>query len=74
MMNEAAREAGLAEVGELDPMMRGAGDISFIAPFVDSLSGLGAIGTGAHAPGESGDVESLPRQAKRAALLIRKLR
>ena len=74
LMNEAAREAGLAEVGELDPMMRGAGDISFIAPFVDSLSGLGAIGTGAHAPGESVDVESLPRQAKRAALLIRKLR
>lgn len=25
LMNEAAREAGLAEVGELDPMMRGAG-------------------------------------------------
>jgi glutamate carboxypeptidase len=74
LINEAAREAGLAEVGELDPMMRGAGDISFIAPFVDSLSGLGAIGTGAHAPGESVDVESLPRQAKRAALLIRKLR
>jgi glutamate carboxypeptidase len=73
LMNEASRAAGLPEVGELDPMLRGAGDISFIAPFVDSLSGLGAIGSGAHAPGESVDVESLPRQSKRAALLIRKL-
>jgi glutamate carboxypeptidase len=60
----------LGEVGELDPMQRGAGDISFIAPYVDSLSGLGAIGQGAHAAGEQVDLESLPRQAKRAALLI----
>ena len=30
-------------------------------------------GAGAHAPGESVDVESIPRQAKRAALLIRRL-
>ncbi len=73
LLNEANREGGLPEVGELDPMLRGAGDISFIAPYVDSLSGLGAIGAGAHAPGESVDLESLPRQAKRAALLIRKL-
>lgn len=73
LLNEANRAGGLPEVGELDPMMRGAGDISFIAPYVDSLSGLGAIGSGAHAPGESVDTESLPRQSKRAALLIRLL-
>jgi glutamate carboxypeptidase len=73
LLNESSKAAGLPAVGELDPMLRGAGDISFIAPYVDSLSGLGAIGSGAHAPGESVDVESLPRQAKRAALLIRRL-
>jgi glutamate carboxypeptidase len=73
MLNEASTAAGIAGVGELDPMLRGAGDISFLAPYVDSLSGLGAIGTGAHAAGEAVDLESLPRQAKRAALLIRRL-
>jgi len=73
LLNESSRAAGLPEAGELDPMLRGAGDISFIAPFVDSLSGLGAIGSGAHAVGESVDVESIPRQAKRAALLMRRL-
>lgn len=73
LLNEETRRAGLPELGELDPMQRGAGDISFIAPYVDSLSGLGAIGTGAHAPGESVDLSSLSRQVKRAALLIHRL-
>lgn len=73
LLNEGNRRAGLPEVGELDPMERGAGDISFIAPFVDSISGLGAVGGGAHAPGENVDLGSIPRQAKRAALLIHSL-
>lgn len=73
LLSEGSVKAGLGEVGELDPMQRGAGDISFIAPYVDSLSGLGTIGTGAHAIGESVDLESIPRQAKRAALLIKRL-
>ena len=73
MLNEASRAAGLPALGELDPMERGAGDISVIAPFVDSLSGLGAIGSGAHAEGEWVDLDSIPRQAKRAAMLIHAL-
>jgi len=73
LLNETSKAAGIPEVGELDPMLRGAGDISFLAPYVDSLSGLGAIGTGAHAVGEAVDLESLPRQSKRAALLLLKL-
>ena len=57
----------------LDPMQRGAGDASFVAPVVDVLDGLGAVGAGAHAPGESIDVARLPLQSKRAALLIHRL-
>lgn len=72
MLTEGSAAAGLGEVGELDPMQRGAGDVSFVAPYVDSLSGLGAIGGGSHAVGEMVDLESIPRQAKRAALLIRR--
>jgi glutamate carboxypeptidase len=73
LLNEGNLAAGLPDVGELDPMQRGAGDISFIAPYVDSLSGLGLIGTGSHAVGEYADLASIPRQAKRAALLIYRL-
>jgi glutamate carboxypeptidase len=70
VLNQASKLAGLPQLGELDPMERGAGDISVIAPYVDSLSGLGAIGAGAHAIGETVDLTSIPRQAKRAALLV----
>ena len=39
----------------------------------DTLAGLGAAGGGAHAEGEWVDLDSLPRQAKRAAILITRL-
>jgi glutamate carboxypeptidase len=54
----------------VDPMVRGAGDISFVAPSVNSLDGFGS---GFHAPGESVDLGRLPLQSKRAALLIYRL-
>ncbi|MDH5590362.1 MAG: M20/M25/M40 family metallo-hydrolase [Gemmatimonadota bacterium] len=57
----------------LDPARRGAADISFVAPYVDGLAGLGGYGEGAHAPGESLDLESLPLAIKRAAILIYRL-
>jgi glutamate carboxypeptidase len=40
---------------------------------VPTLGGLGMGGGGAHAVGEWTDLTSLPRQAKRAALLIHRL-
>jgi glutamate carboxypeptidase len=51
-------------------MRRGAGDSSFVAPYVDTISGLGAEGDGLHTTGETIDLKALPMQAKRAALLI----
>ncbi len=69
-LNEANRALGLPDMEALDPMQRGAGDASFVAPYVDVLDGLGAYGSGGHAPGESVDLARLPLQSKRAALLI----
>ena len=40
-LNGVNRDMGLAEMGELDPVKRGAGDISFVAADVDGLVGLG---------------------------------
>ncbi len=58
---------------ELDPSMRGAADISFVAPYTDALAGLGAIGKGGHTPHESLDLTSLPLAIKRSAILLYRL-
>jgi len=58
----------------LDPGVRGAGDISHIASIVSAnLAGLGALGTGAHSTKETLNIDSLPIQTQRAALLIYRL-
>jgi len=72
-LNAVNRDLGLAEMGEFDPLKRGAGDIGFVAHLVPGLVGLGTAGNGAHAPGETVDLASIPRQAKRAAILMSRL-
>ena len=72
-LNAVNRDLGLAEMGELDPLKRGAGDIAFVAGEVDGLIGLGTAGGGSHAPGEYIELDSLDRQAKRAAILMSRL-
>jgi glutamate carboxypeptidase len=72
-LNAINRDLGLAEMGELDPLKRGAGDIGFVAHLLPGLIGLGTAGEGSHAPGETIDLRSLPRQAKRAAILMTRL-
>jgi glutamate carboxypeptidase len=69
-VNEAL---GRGPMPALDPARRGAADISFVAPYADSLAGLGALGTGGHTPDESLDLTSLPLAIKRAAILIYRL-
>jgi glutamate carboxypeptidase len=72
-LNDVNRDMGLEPMGELDPMKRGAGDISFVARDVGGLIGLGAASDGDHAPGEKVDIASIWRQAKRAAILMSRL-
>ncbi len=72
-LNGVNRDLGLAEMAPLDPLKRGAGDISFVAADVDGLAGLGPHSTGDHAPGEAVDIPSIARQATRAAILMSRL-
>lgn len=72
-LNIVNRDLGLAEQPPLDPLKRGAGDISFVAKDVPGLVGLGAASRGDHAPGETVDLDSIKRQAKRAAILMTRL-
>lgn len=71
--SQASSDAGLGEVSAVPATARGAGDIQFVAPYVDSLDGLGASGGGAHSPNEQLEVGSIEQGAIRAALLIYRL-
>ena len=71
--DSASQALGYSPVAALDPGRRGAGDISFVAPFIDGLDGLGALGSGSHAPGERVDLKSLRMQTERAAVLLYRL-
>lgn len=73
LLDEASRDLGLGPVEGYDPSERGAADISFVAPIVDGLDGLGPYGSGAHTADETVDLRSLPEVAARAAVLLHRL-
>jgi glutamate carboxypeptidase len=73
LLNQLNSQAGFPHMEELDASERGAGDISFIAKYDDSLAGMGAIGGNGHREGEFIDLSHQATQTKRAALLIYKL-
>jgi len=73
-LNAVNRDLGLAAMEPLDPVKRGAADISFVAKDVEGgLNGLGPDSYGDHAPGETVRIPSIWRQAKRAAILMSRL-
>ncbi len=71
--SEVSQDAGLGGIEPVPPGLRGAGDIQFVAPYIDSLDGIGASGEGLHSPTEELDVSSMERATIRAALLIYRL-
>jgi glutamate carboxypeptidase len=73
-LNAVNADLGLPPMEPLDPLKRGAADISFVAPDVDGgINGLGPASRGDHSPKEAVDIASIWRQAKRAALLMSRL-
>lgn len=72
-LDAVSQDLGGEKIEALDPGERGAGDISYVAHLIPGLDGLGATGGGAHARGEFTELDTLPRQIKRAALLIYRL-
>jgi glutamate carboxypeptidase len=72
-LNAVNADLGLEEMQPLDPLKRGAGDISFVANDLPGLVGLGPSSRGDHAPGETVDLNSIKRQAKRAAILMSRI-
>jgi glutamate carboxypeptidase len=72
-LNAVNRDMSLPEMAEYDPARRGAADSSFVAALADTMGGLGAVGELGHAEGEWIELDSLPRQALRSAVLITRL-
>jgi glutamate carboxypeptidase len=72
-LSQVSQDLGFGKVGTVDPADRGAGDIAYVSHLISGLDGLGADGQGAHAPGESVELETMPMLTKRAAILIYRL-
>jgi glutamate carboxypeptidase len=69
-----SEDLGYGAVKALPPGLRGAGDVSHVASIVPAnLAGLGPVGYGTHSVIESIELNSLPIQTKKAALLIYRL-
>ncbi|MGA8161818.1 MAG: M20/M25/M40 family metallo-hydrolase [Acidobacteriaceae bacterium] len=73
LLNHCNASLGFGQMPELDPMRRGAGDISFVADIIPGLAGIGATGEGAHAPGETVDLSAQPINTTRDAVLMYRL-
>ncbi len=73
VLDEISQNLGYGRVEAYDPGRRGAADISFIAQYVDGLDGLGVMGSGAHSPYETINLETYIPLTERAALLIHRL-
>jgi glutamate carboxypeptidase len=64
---------GQGRTEALDPGLRGAGDIAYVAQYADALDGLGVIGSRSHTPEETVNLKSIPRSTERASVLINRL-
>jgi glutamate carboxypeptidase len=73
VISNVTQSMGLGATTAGDPGARGAGDISYVAAYMDCIDGLGASGRGAHAPGETINLKEFPFLIKRAALTMYRL-
>jgi len=72
-LNQVSKDLQLGEVLPHDPLKRGAADISFVADFTDGIDGLGTMGSGAHTPQETVNLNTMNALIQRSALLIYRL-
>lgn len=72
-LSSVSEAMGLGKVNPGNPGSRGAGDISYVARYLDCLDGLGASGRGAHAPGETINLYEFPKLTKRTAVFLYRL-
>ncbi|MFM7645185.1 MAG: M20/M25/M40 family metallo-hydrolase [Sphingomonadales bacterium] len=72
-LSDVSIALGFGKVTPGNPGSRGAGDISYVAQYLNCLDGLGASGRGAHAPGETINLYEYPKLTQRTAILLYRL-
>ncbi len=72
-LNQVSLDLKQGGVKAYDPGKRGAADTSFVAEYVDCLDGLGSMGSGAHTPKETVNLNTIETLTKRTAILIYRL-
>ncbi|NHF58149.1 M20 family metallopeptidase [Flavobacteriaceae bacterium TP-CH-4] len=72
-LNQVSLDLDQGEVVAYDPGKRGAADTSFVAGYVACLDGLGTMGSGAHTPEETVNLNTIEALTKRTAVLIYRL-
>ncbi len=73
-LDQVNRDLGFGGIEALDPGLRGAADVSFVAADVDAaLDGLGPVGWDGHTTGERIDLSTLPVAVQRVAVLLYRL-
>ena len=74
MLDKTSRDLGYGPVTAVNPGEAGAADISYTAGRVEmALDGLGLMGKGGHTVKEEADLNTLPMQTARAAILFYRL-
>lgn len=73
ILSKVSVDMGFGEVKARDPGSRGAGDISYVADYLDCIDGLGASGTGAHSPAETINMKQYPDLLKRSVIFVYRL-
>lgn len=73
ILDKVTKDLGQGPTEALDPGLRGAGDVSYVAQYADALDGLGVDGARSHTPDETVNIKSLPRSTERAAVLFNRL-
>ena len=74
LFSQTSQDLGFGEVTAVDPSRAGAADISYVGDYVEmAIDGLGMGGANDHTINETGDLESMGIQAKRAAILLHRL-
>ena len=72
-LNQVSLDLNQGTVLAYDPGKRGAADTSFVANYVACLDGLGTMGTGAHTPQETVNLNTFEALTQRTAVLIYRL-
>ncbi len=71
--SKVSTDLGYEPVVAYDPLKRGAADVSFVAAYTACMDGLGAMGSGAHTPEETVNLNTIDDLTKRTAILIYRL-